>query len=677
MTENSPEGRQSLSVFDSLGRPVEIREDASLDPLKLVYDPKGRLAQVSKGLDSGKFEYDNKGRKSLFTDALNNTYRYAYNEGDQLTKVTYPSGKVYQFEHDEADNLTSVTMPSASVYKIGYTAVHLEDSITTPDGSVFRKQYDQDKRLTGFTLPEGRQINYELDAAGRILKVDYPEAAIQYTYTDTTNRPQTLTRDPKGYGSAETLSFTYDGSLQTQATWTGITNAVFKYRYDNNFAVTGITLDSEPERTIAYDQDGLIIRDGTFAIERKGPAGAASRIADDKVTIDISYDKSGRITHRSHSTNKQVMYDVQLVYDANGRISEKTEKIKTEIHRYTYRYDGDGQLVEVKRDGAVFETFSYDLNANLIHRKNTSGTDETAKYDTQDRLLNRGNIPYQFTPDGFLKTRASNQLVYSASGELLQINLNNTKIVTYSYDALSRRIARFDSSATVQYLYGNPALPYLLTHTRDEKGVLCTYYYDDHQNLYALDKGGVRYYAAADPVGTPKVVWDASGNILKKLEHDSYGKFLTDSNPAFILPVGFAGGLLDSDTGFVHFAFRDYEPVSGRWTTSDPLWFNGNSLNLYAYVDNDPVNLRDPYGLEGASYDTPHLSFPRGAEEYKKASDIGGKEGHKGVLDYCKPLKDAWEKVTGAMEGKEGASEPKQSGSKPKGKWTPPVYPNK
>jgi RHS repeat-associated protein len=113
----------------------------------------------------------------------------------------------------------------------------------------------------------------------------------------------------------------------------------------------------------------------------------------------------------------------------------------------------------------------------------------------------------------------------------------------------------------------------------------------------AVEKAGATYYLAYDQVGTLRAVADSSGNVIKEITYDSFGYVLNDTNPAFEIPFGFAGGLYDRDTGLVRFGFRDYDPDTGRWTAKDPIGFAGGDSDLYGYCIDDPVNGIDPEGL--------------------------------------------------------------------------------
>jgi RHS repeat-associated protein len=86
--------------------------------------------------------------------------------------------------------------------------------------------------------------------------------------------------------------------------------------------------------------------------------------------------------------------------------------------------------------------------------------------------------------------------------------------------------------------------------------------------------------------------------VVKRIDYDSFGNILADTAPGFTVPLGFAGGLHDRDTGLVRFGFRDYDPDIGRWTSKDPIGFFSGDSDLYGYVFNDPIWKSDPLGLE-------------------------------------------------------------------------------
>ncbi|MBW2058023.1 MAG: RHS repeat-associated core domain-containing protein [Deltaproteobacteria bacterium] len=116
----------------------------------------------------------------------------------------------------------------------------------------------------------------------------------------------------------------------------------------------------------------------------------------------------------------------------------------------------------------------------------------------------------------------------------------------------------------------------------------------------------VTHYLAYDRVGSLRVGADASGNVVKRVDYDSFGRvdydsfgnIINDTNPPFEIPFGFAGGLCDPETALVRFGFRDYDPDIGRWTAKDPIAFRGGDSDLYGYAQSDPINLIDPFGLK-------------------------------------------------------------------------------
>ena len=87
-----------------------------------------------------------------------------------------------------------------------------------------------------------------------------------------------------------------------------------------------------------------------------------------------------------------------------------------------------------------------------------------------------------------------------------------------------------------------------------------------------------------------------SGAVVQYISYDEFGNILTNTNPGF-QPFGYAGGLYDGQTCLVRFGARDYNAPLGRWTAKDPIGFEGKQLNVYIYVQNNPLNLIDYSGL--------------------------------------------------------------------------------
>ncbi len=600
VTYTSPGGRQSILSLDEKGR-VTKSEIPGLEAVRFSYGERGELLSLEQGEQTIlSYSYDERGRLSRMRNAEGNEVSYAYDESGRIVQSTLPSGKVNKFGYDANGNLTEIIVPSGAVHRLSYNEVNAESGYAPPDNPAYANHYDKEGQPTNAVLPSGRTISGSYNKQGYLERATYPEATVEVTYEKNSQRVTKLVRTSADESQEQEMTFTYDGGLVKEMAWRGVANGRYRYRYDDDFNLVGTQLDEEPEITMERDADGLLTRQGKFEISRDNATGAPRQITDGNLNISIEYDKLGRVVSRTHEVKGKQIYQFQLVYDELSRIVQKRETVAGKLRVSDYTYDADGQMIEVKKDGEVVESYKYDLNGNRIEWE-LGEEKHSASYDSQDRLKEVDGTPYEFDADGFLMQRGDMTLKYSATGELLEVSWPDGKSIQYAYDSMNRRVARTDDQGTQEYLYGNLDSPFQVTGVRKSSGGLDVYHYDESGLLVAMQRDASWYYVVTDQLGSPQVVGDVDGGVVKVLEYESFGKQVVDSNYAFDLPVNFAGGLIEVDTEFVRFGFRDYDSVAGKWTAKDPIGFAGGDGNLYGYVINNPVNLFDPLGLSGVS----------------------------------------------------------------------------
>lgn len=605
LTATSSAGRQSSLTYDARARVIAKRPDVGADPAVFTYGPTGLLTQVSTGNQRWTYDYDGRRRPFRRTDATGGITRYTYDEGDRLLSTTLPDGQVYGVRYDPNGNPIARIMPSGAEHAVSYDAMNLMSGYQAPGNAPETWIHDLDRRQTGHARPMGRSESRTFDTGGRPATIASPESTVSMQYTDSTDRPASTTRTPSGpgLGLSQEVAFSYDGSLPTAIDFLGLASeGRYTYTPDDNQFLTQTRLDSGGQSStldVSRDADGLITGLGPFTWDRSGPGGAVSRISDGTMALDQGYDGLAQFDDRRVSVAGTEVYRSEPTFDGRGLITRSVETIGATSHTIDYVYDANQQLREVKRDGTTVERYGYDQNANRTSRQLGAAAAEVAAYDAQDRLVSRGTVGYQVNDDGFMASRGSDTFTYGTSGELLSAHVGDNT-ATYSYDALDRRVAKEVSSpggqSKVEYLYGDPGNAFRVTVVRTGSE-LTVLFYDEPGSLYAFERAGSRYYVASDLVGSPRLVTTAAGEVVKAIEYDAFGAVLSDSDPGFFLPIGFAGGMSDAETGFVHFGYRDYEPASGRWTSRDPVLFDGGQFNLYAYVGNSPVAFRDPLGL--------------------------------------------------------------------------------
>lgn len=131
---------------------------------------------------------------------------------------------------------------------------------------------------------------------------------------------------------------------------------------------------------------------------------------------------------------------------------------------------------------------------------------------------------------------------------------------------------------------------------------IARYVYGSRSNVPDLVvRDGNTYRIIVDQLGSPRMAINVanSADVPYRADYTSFGTQVAVGTTSLDwIPFGFSGGMSDPDTGIVRFGARDYDPKLGRWLSKDPIRFEGDGGNLYAYVLNEPVNYSDPTGTQ-------------------------------------------------------------------------------
>lgn len=598
-TTTTPVGRTSAVTVDSLDRPIDV-DVPGIAPLAFTYDSAGRMltASASDGTTTRTTTYSYypsgpaQGWLQSATDPLGRTLAYQYDPAGRVTQETLPDGSVVQFTYDAAGNLTAVTPPGQPAHAFAYTAVNETAADTPPTTSTqpntaTHYAYNLDRQLTTITRPDGSAVNLTYDTGGRLSSVALPDGtADQYTYVAKTGQLASIVA-PGG----ETLAETWDGFLNTQTQWSGPVAGTVSRTFDDNFRMTALSVNGQ-STPYTYDADGLLTQVAGMSLARDAHNGRLNGTAIGSVSTARTYDGFGALASLSSTTGTTSLYQATYTRDADSRITQDIEDFNGVTTTWQYGYDTRGRLVSVSSNGSPVATYGYDGNGNRVSVNGQT----VATYNADDQLTSYNGVAYTYATDGSLASAGSTTYRYDALGHLLEAK-TPTKDITYTYDGLGRRVGKAVNGTLVQgFLYASGINP--IAELDGQGNVVATFVYGTRPNVPDLMiEGGVTYRIISNELGSPVAVVNVStGAIAEQVGYDVWGNVTSDSNPGF-QPFGFAGGLVDADTGLVHFGARDYDPVTGRWTTRDPVGFGGSDTNLYGYVMQDPVNGYDWFGL--------------------------------------------------------------------------------
>ncbi|MFN3698365.1 MAG: RHS repeat-associated core domain-containing protein [Pseudobdellovibrio sp.] len=238
-----------------------------------------------------------------------------------------------------------------------------------------------------------------------------------------------------------------------------------------------------------------------------------------------------------------------------------------------------------------------------------------ASHNNDDQLLQLNgsiNRKYTYTDNGELKSMTNCfgtvSYEYDSFANLKKITLADGTVIEYKVDGFNRRVKKLVNGVASEYYiwYDQNRIAAILDSNKQPK-LIYIYGPESSHSPSFIVKDNHTYKIIHDPgTGSVRYVVDPVNTlIMQELEYDEFGNMMKNTNPDF-QPVTYTGGLYDKHTKFVKLGARDYDSTVGRWTTKDPIGFNGGDTNLYAYVGGDPMSYVDPSG----NFGLPLLAVP-------------------------------------------------------------------
>jgi RHS repeat-associated protein len=198
------------------------------------------------------------------------------------------------------------------------------------------------------------------------------------------------------------------------------------------------------------------------------------------------------------------------------------------------------------------QSLVYDLNGNL-----TSDGTNTYTWDARNRLA-------------AVAGPLSASFVYDAAGRRSRKTINGTS-TDFVYDTLN----------PVQEQSGSTITNLLTGLGMDE--------------YFSRGDATATAFFLTDALGSTVALADSSGSTPTSYTYEPFGTTGTTGSPTSN-PYDFTGRESDL-TSLKYYRMRYYHAVLSRFLSEDPTRFTGGDVNLYAYVNGNPIFYSDPLGL--------------------------------------------------------------------------------
>jgi RHS repeat-associated protein len=634
----------STTLTDYGGDRVSVTPPKGATPTTTVKDARGNVTDLLQhqaatptgAYDQTRYEWTPTGKLSRLTDPSGNVWNWTYDQRGNQTLADDPDKGTTRSEYDDRSQLVATTDNR------GRKVTHLYDGlgrkIETHDGEASGPLLTQQVwDPAGFEGQLSTSTRYVGGASGLAYKTTY-------SMYDHLYRPQRTAITIPAVTGEEALAGTYlssttynlDGTVKTKS-------------YPAAGSLPSETLiptydEIQRPKTLGADGGGTYVADTIYSLTGKPLQLTYQATGAKSVQVTNSYEWGTQRLSNSRVDRQDVAgtdRSATYAYDEAGNVKSISDVSRSGTDTQCFQYDYLTRLTEAWTqsttscaatpsasvlDGpaAYWQSFSYDKSGNRTSetQHNTSGdttkdVKRTYRYPTGGNPRPHGvtsidttgptgtaTDTFTYTATGDTETRTiggdKQTLDWDAEGHLSKVTeptgSGGTKTTSYVYNAEGDRLIRRTDAETTVYLGGTE-----LTLTKGATADKATRYYDLGGGNTAIRTDDNKLsFLIGDHHGTSELAINAADLTMQQRRSTPFGGSRGAAPTNWPGEKGFVGGTQDATTGLTHLGAREYDPSTGRFLSVDPLLNTDDpqSLNGYAYSNNNPTTLSDPAGTE-------------------------------------------------------------------------------
>ncbi|PSJ26943.1 hypothetical protein B7P34_20345 [Streptosporangium nondiastaticum] len=422
--------------------------------------------------------------------------------------------------------------------------------------------------------------------------------------------------------------------------------------------------DAEGRRTSQSSTAGSVLYD----YDPAGHLTGTTLPATNGHSENRAYDNAGRLTSITSSKGDKILAGRQLALDDTGRPVRITATRAGQAPNYQYyTYDDAGRLLTdctsttqntACPDTTAATVYTYDAVGNRKTQAK-AGTTTGYTYDDADQLATvttgSSTRKYSYDADGNQTSDGSNTFIYDASNQLTAITAG-TDTYTYTYDADGNRTKAAKGSTALRTTSWdiNGSLATIGAEYNADGSMTADYQYNPLGQLQTQSAGGNAYQYHHDQLGSVTDITDAGGAPRIRYSYTAYGE-TTRTDVAPNPPANaftYTGAYTEPTTSAAGYYLRarNYDPTTGRLTTTDPVTrpVGSPAVSAYAYADNTPTRWTDPTGLTPDAPDAP--------DAHVKSLGEGLKTFGEGFLEGLKLPFEVFGDLYSALRGENGGA---------------------